>query len=475
MCDWPDCGKAFRHSDNLRVHYRRHTNEKPIKCDKCDFTCRQKSSLQFHEKSRHDSVTVTNSEIVVEQSAVPTKPAEHDAGTNVESEVKTDAQAMLPVASVATGIAADGIIRAAEMAPLVNTDPLQMENKASHDVFDFHDDDDGVMNRSIGLQIRQKTVGKSPPGGSLLNNGSVPSIRDETQHRNATDIATSTENIALANDTGKETTMIQDAVRKSDANMPVKSPDNDKSSAMQNDTPQTKAPSRKRKKKEVSIMSKSTDARNENSTAGNDTGATSQISTTTTGTATKKKAAARRSRQKKAQMKEDVKNEQNSDALQQLSLPECVDELQKEIAPDCDGGQTTIDETQHDTDAIPAHTSTEVTGDVSAPDVQGSAPTVHGGPPAVHGSAPDIHSSPPAVHGSAPDVHSRVPVVHGGPPEAVDDWPSSEPSNTVAHNAPGQLYEHEEYTPRDQDIADNVLDDPTEDMTEAEVIIIIHI
>ena len=469
MCDWPDCGKAFRHSDNLRVHYRRHTNEKPIKCDKCDFTCRQKSSLQFHEKSRHESVTVTNSESAVEKDAAPTMPDVRDAGTNGESEVKTDAQAMLPVASVATGLAADGIIRAAEMAPLVNTDPLQMENKASHDVFDFHDDDDGVMNRSIGLQIRQKTAGKSPPGGLLLNNGSVPSIRDETQHRNATNIAMSTENEPLANDTGKEMIANLDAVRKSDANMPVKGPDNDKSSAAQNDTPQTKAPSRKRKKKEVSIMAKSTQASNENSTAENDTGATSQISTTTTtGAATKKKTPARRNRQKKAQIKEDVKNEQTSDALQQHSLPECVDELQKKVPQDCDGGQTTIVE-MRSSDADPSLTNTEVAGDVSASDVHGTAPTVHGGPPAVHGSAPDIHSSAPDIHSSAPDIHSSAPDIHGGPPDAVDDWPSTEPNDALANNAPGQLYEHEEYTPRDQDIADNVLDDPTEDMTEAEV------
>ena len=466
MCDWPDCGKAFRHSDNLRVHYRRHTNEKPIKCDKCEFTCRQKSSLQFHEKSRHESVTVTNAETAVEKDAAATEPAEHDAGTNVESEVKTDAQAMLAVASVATGIAADGIIRAAEMAPLVNTDPQPMSNKASHDVFDFHDDDDGVMNRSIGLQIRQKTVGKSPPGGALLNNDSVPLIRDEAQHRNDSNTATSTENEPLANHTGKEMTVNLDTVGKSDANMPLKNPDNDKSGAVQNDTPPNKAPSKKRKKKEVSIMAKSTEANSENSTVENDTGATSQLSTTTTGAATKKKAAARRSRQKKAQIKEDVKNEQCSDVIQQLSLPECVDELQKKVAQDCDGGQTTIDETQHDTDAIPAHTSTEVTGAVGVAAVNGP-PDVHSSVPEIQGSAPDIHSSPPDIHSSAPDIHSSAPDIHGGPPEAVDDWPSTEPSNT--NNAPGQLYEHEEYTPRDHDIADNIIDDPTEDMTEAEV------
>ena len=445
MCDWKDCGKAFRHSDNLRVHYRRHTNEKPVKCDKCDFTCRQKSSLQFHVKSRHESVTVacTDSETAIDKDAAPAKHDDRDAGTNSESEVKPDAQAILTAVSVATGLAADGIIRAAEMAPLVNTQLQQMANKASHDIFDFHDsDDDDGMNHSIGLQIRQKTVGKSPPGGSLLNNGSVPLIKDETQHRHSNNSATSTENVVLANETAKEMTVNLDTVRQSDANAPLKRPDSDKSSAVQNDTPQTKAPSKKRKKKAVSIMTKCAEANNESPTADNDTGtsATSQVSTTTqsgstTGAATKKKAAARRNRQRKAQTKDDVKIEQNSDALEQPPLPECIGELQKE---DCDGGQTAIGETRR-SDADPAPTSTDATEDVSAPDVHG----VTGG-------------------GSVPDVHN-------GPSEAVDKWPSAEATNAVASNVPTQLYEHEEYTPREPDIADDILDDQTEDVTEAEV------
>ena len=50
VCDWEDCGKAFRHADNLKVHKRQHTDEKPFQCDHCGFRCRQKSSLQWHQK-----------------------------------------------------------------------------------------------------------------------------------------------------------------------------------------------------------------------------------------------------------------------------------------------------------------------------------------------------------------------------------------------------------------------------------------
>lgn len=53
-CDWPNCGKAFCHTDNLKVHYRRHTDEKPYKCDKCASSYRQKSGLKYHLEKVHD-------------------------------------------------------------------------------------------------------------------------------------------------------------------------------------------------------------------------------------------------------------------------------------------------------------------------------------------------------------------------------------------------------------------------------------
>ncbi|XP_064633914.1 uncharacterized protein LOC135491739 isoform X2 [Lineus longissimus] len=59
LCTWPDCGKAFRHADNLKVHYRQHTNEKPIQCALCEFACRQRNSLSWHMKRHHNPVEAT--------------------------------------------------------------------------------------------------------------------------------------------------------------------------------------------------------------------------------------------------------------------------------------------------------------------------------------------------------------------------------------------------------------------------------
>jgi len=58
VCDWTQCGKAFSHPDNLRVHYRRHTDEKPHHCHHCEAAYRQKSGLKYHLEKVHGEKTV---------------------------------------------------------------------------------------------------------------------------------------------------------------------------------------------------------------------------------------------------------------------------------------------------------------------------------------------------------------------------------------------------------------------------------
>lgn len=52
-CDYPGCDKSFRELKHLKVHHMQHTDEKPLRCEICDYSCRQRNSLNWHMKSKH--------------------------------------------------------------------------------------------------------------------------------------------------------------------------------------------------------------------------------------------------------------------------------------------------------------------------------------------------------------------------------------------------------------------------------------
>ena len=52
-CDYPRCDRSFRESKHLRVHRMTHTDEKPLKCHLCEYSCRQRNSMNWHMKSKH--------------------------------------------------------------------------------------------------------------------------------------------------------------------------------------------------------------------------------------------------------------------------------------------------------------------------------------------------------------------------------------------------------------------------------------
>jgi len=49
------CGKVFYNEQNLKIHERIHTGDKPYKCDMCDKSFTQSSSLSTHKKGVHCS------------------------------------------------------------------------------------------------------------------------------------------------------------------------------------------------------------------------------------------------------------------------------------------------------------------------------------------------------------------------------------------------------------------------------------
>lgn len=52
-CDYPGCDKSFRELKHLKVHQMQHTDEKPLRCHLCDYSCRQRNSMNWHMKSKH--------------------------------------------------------------------------------------------------------------------------------------------------------------------------------------------------------------------------------------------------------------------------------------------------------------------------------------------------------------------------------------------------------------------------------------
>ena len=52
-CEFAGCQREFRELKHLKVHRMQHTDERPLSCALCVYTCRQRNSLNWHMKSRH--------------------------------------------------------------------------------------------------------------------------------------------------------------------------------------------------------------------------------------------------------------------------------------------------------------------------------------------------------------------------------------------------------------------------------------
>jgi KRAB domain-containing zinc finger protein len=54
LCDFKGCDKTFKETKHLKVHRMQHTDERPLKCELCFYSCRQRNSMNWHMKSKHN-------------------------------------------------------------------------------------------------------------------------------------------------------------------------------------------------------------------------------------------------------------------------------------------------------------------------------------------------------------------------------------------------------------------------------------
>ncbi|ESO89978.1 hypothetical protein LOTGIDRAFT_234083 [Lottia gigantea] len=54
-CPWPGCDMKFTSEKDLKTHILSHRDEKPLKCDFCDYRCRQKNALSWHMRKHPEA------------------------------------------------------------------------------------------------------------------------------------------------------------------------------------------------------------------------------------------------------------------------------------------------------------------------------------------------------------------------------------------------------------------------------------
>lgn len=139
VCQYDGCSKAFRHPDNLKVHTLQHTNEKPIKCELCEYACRQRSSIQHHMRTKHPTHPY-------KMKKLSNKGSESDRGTSLRDSDTGGSQSDASASS------------------------------SGKDIYDFNDEDE-----KSSLPPLAKSASKSPRP-KLLMDYSLPI---ETEHKPA--------------------------------------------------------------------------------------------------------------------------------------------------------------------------------------------------------------------------------------------------------------------------------------------------
>ncbi|XP_033763966.1 LOW QUALITY PROTEIN: uncharacterized protein LOC117345115 [Pecten maximus] len=77
-CSWPGCDEEFQTERNLKVHLLLHRDEKPLKCDFCDYRCRQRTALGWHTRKHHPEASNVLMTYTQSGSAESSEPGEEN-------------------------------------------------------------------------------------------------------------------------------------------------------------------------------------------------------------------------------------------------------------------------------------------------------------------------------------------------------------------------------------------------------------
>ena len=56
-CTWPECSWRFARSDELTRHYRKHTGQRPFKCQRCERAFARSDHLTLHTRRHQEWLT----------------------------------------------------------------------------------------------------------------------------------------------------------------------------------------------------------------------------------------------------------------------------------------------------------------------------------------------------------------------------------------------------------------------------------